>query len=76
MNKEEFAQFKFKFVDFMDYNLTTNKEEYWTSEYALAADFLERFEIYLNYLNIDPEKEKRKALYNELKKEFGQNDCS
>ena len=71
MNKEEFVQFKLKFEEFMYCNLNIEKEEYWTSEYALAADFLERFEIYLNYLNIDPEKEKRKALYNELKKEFG-----
>lgn len=68
MNKEEFAQFILKFEEFMHYNLNIEKKEYWTSEYALAADFLERFEI---YLNIDPEKEKRKALYNELKKEFG-----
>ena len=68
MNKEEFVQFKLKFEEFMYCNLNIEKEEYWTSEYDLAADFLERFEI---FLNIDPEKEKRKALYNELKKEFG-----
>ena len=67
--KEEFVQLYHRFCD----NLNTDMDEYWITERDFAVEIFDRFvgEVWVE----DIEREKRYAMYLELKKEFENNNC-